>query len=141
MLSLPQPVQIYVAVQPADLRRSFDGLAAHVRDWLGQDPLSGHLFVFRNQHGDRVKILFWDRDGMALYYKKQEQDCPHSFVFTEFGGCTHNLVSWPAAAFGMASSPLVHRPRRFPMSQDTAVAPPRAQRSSDNGRSISFGAG
>jgi transposase len=73
MLSLPQPVQIYLALEPADMRRSFDGLAAHVRDWLGQDPLSGHLFVFRSRRGDSVKILFWDRDGLVQYYKRLEE--------------------------------------------------------------------
>jgi transposase len=73
MLSLPQPVQIYLAVQPTDMRRSFDGLAAHVRDWFGQDPLSGHLFVFRSRRGDCVKILFWDRDGLVQYYKRLEE--------------------------------------------------------------------
>ena len=48
MLSLPLPVKIYLCVAPADMRRGFDGLANLVREWLGQDPLSGHLFVFRN---------------------------------------------------------------------------------------------
>jgi transposase len=48
-------------------------LAAVVRDWLGQDPLSGHLFVFRSRRGDRVKLLHWDRDGLAIYYKRLER--------------------------------------------------------------------
>ena len=85
MLSLPPTVRIFLCAAPADLRKSFDGLAALVRDFLGADPLSGHLFVFRNKNGDRLKLLFWDRDGLVIYYKKQEEEYPHSFAFTEFG--------------------------------------------------------
>jgi len=58
---------MYVATAPADLRRSFDGLMGLVRDFLGGDPLSGHLFVFRNRIGDRLKVLWWDRDGLAIF--------------------------------------------------------------------------
>jgi transposase len=47
--------------------------AALVRDWLGYDPLSGHLFVFRSRRGDRVKLLWWDRNGLTLYYRRLEQ--------------------------------------------------------------------
>ena len=73
MLTLPPAVRIYVAVEPVDIRRSFDGLSAAVREVLRQDPLSGHLFVFRNRRGDRLKILFWDRSGYGLFYKRLER--------------------------------------------------------------------
>ena len=73
MLTLPPAVRIYVAVEAVDIRRSFDGLSAAVREVLRQDPLSGHLFVFRNRRGDRVKILFWDRSGYCLFYKRLER--------------------------------------------------------------------
>ena len=73
MLSLPSAMRIFLAVEPADMRNGFDGLARLVRDVVREDPLSGHLFVFRNRRRDRVKILFWDRDGLALWYKRLEK--------------------------------------------------------------------
>lgn len=73
MLSLPPTVRIFLATQPADMRRGFDGLAATVRDVLRGDPLSGHLFVFRNRRGDRCKIIYWDRSGFVLWYKRLER--------------------------------------------------------------------
>ena len=73
MLSLPLPVRIFLCTRHADLRKSFDGLAQMVREFLGADPLSGHLFVFRNKRSDRLKLLYWDTDGLAIWYKRLEQ--------------------------------------------------------------------
>jgi len=72
MLNFPPAVRIWLATAPVDLRRSFDRLAAEVRDVLHNDPLSGHIFVFKNKRGDRVKLLYWDEDGYVIVYKRLE---------------------------------------------------------------------
>lgn len=69
MFSVPQQVKIFVALEPTDMRRGFNGLSGQVSETLQQDPLSGHLFLFRNRRKDRLKILYWDGDGYALFYK------------------------------------------------------------------------
>ena len=73
MLSLALPGRVFLAVAPADMRKSFDGLSGLVRSGLGGDPLSGDLFVFRNKRGDRLKLLYWDRDGLAVWAKRLER--------------------------------------------------------------------
>jgi transposase len=72
MLSLPANVRLYLCTTPTDMRKSFDGLHALVRQVFQLDPLDGHLFLFVNRRRDRVKILWWDRDGLALFYKRLE---------------------------------------------------------------------
>ena len=62
-----------MATTPVDMRKSFDSLSEVVRSFLGRDPLSGSLFVFRNKGRQRVKILWWDRDRLATYYKRLKQ--------------------------------------------------------------------
>ncbi len=73
MFGLSAPVRVDLAKQATDMRRSFDGLAALASGSLALDPLSGHLFVFVNKRRDRIKILYWDRDGMAVWAKRLER--------------------------------------------------------------------
>ena len=73
MLTLSPAIRIYIATGATDLRRSIDGLAGLVREQLALDPLSGHLFRFRNRRGDRLKVLAWDRSGFWVLYKRLER--------------------------------------------------------------------
>lgn len=73
MLTLPPSVRIYLATGKVDLRRGHDGLGAIVRNQWKVDIYGGHLFVFVGRRGDRCKILFWDRGGFVLYYKRLER--------------------------------------------------------------------
>lgn len=70
MLTLPSTVRVYVATQPIDLRKSFDGLSLAVQHVLEQDPLCGHLFCFFNRRATMVRILFWDRTGWCIISKR-----------------------------------------------------------------------
>jgi transposase len=98
MLSLSLPGRVFLCTLPTDMRKSFDSLTGLVQQHLGQDPLTGDLFVFRSKRGDRLKLLYWDSDGLAIWYKRLEEG---TFVFptpdeqrTKVG--THGLMIRPA---------------------------------------------
>lgn len=73
MLSLSPGVQVFMAVEPVDMRKSFDGLSAAVQTVFHRNVLDGHLFLFLNRRRDRIKILWWDRDGLAIWAKRLER--------------------------------------------------------------------
>lgn len=72
MLTISRTTRVFLATRPTDMRKGFDGLFALVETLICEDPFSGHLFVFRNQRRDRLKLLWWDRDGLAIFYKRLE---------------------------------------------------------------------
>jgi transposase len=73
MIGLPAGTKVWLACGVTDMRKGFDGLAALVQLSLHADPFSGQLFVFRGRRGDRVKILWWDGDGLCLFAKRLER--------------------------------------------------------------------
>jgi transposase len=98
MLSLSLPGRVFLCTLPTDMRKSFDSLAGLVEQQLGQDPLAGDLFVFRSKRGDRLKLLYWDQDGLAIWYKRLEEG---TFVLPKADGQRarigeHGLVLRPA---------------------------------------------
>jgi transposase len=84
VIHLPASVRVYLCTSPCDMRKSFDTLHALVRDTLELDVFAGHLFVFSNRRRDRVKILYWDRDGLALWSKRLEEGT-YAMPFSEGG--------------------------------------------------------
>ncbi|MCA1838108.1 MAG: IS66 family insertion sequence element accessory protein TnpB [Actinobacteria bacterium] len=100
MLSLSFATRVYVAVQPVDLRLSFNGLLGWVQKHLEVDPLSGHLFVFTNRSRNRLKILFWDGSGLWVCAKRLErgtfawpkgEDCSRTLLPEELGALASGL--------------------------------------------------
>ena len=73
MLSLAPGTRIFFAAGATDMRKGFDGLSGIVSGTLQADPLCGHLFLFINRRRDRLKILYWDGDGLAIWYRRLEQ--------------------------------------------------------------------
>lgn len=116
MWMIPPSVRIFLATEPSDMRRSFDTLAGNVRDFLRRDPLAGHLFVFRNRRGDRVKILYWDRTGYCLWYKRLEEGVFH---FPETEGASSVEVNAPDMALMLEGIELAgaKRRKRFSLSR------------------------
>ena len=87
-------VRIYLCVQPTDMRRGFDTLAASVKEFLRHDPFSGNLFLFVGRGKDRMKILYWDRDGFCVSATQDPRDadlsgvvCMASAFRSRRGGC------------------------------------------------------
>lgn len=73
MLSVPSDLPVYLAVKPLDMRRSFDGLSVYIQSYLKMNPLKDGLFIFRNKTGDKVKLIYWHRNGLVIVYKRLEQ--------------------------------------------------------------------
>ena len=82
MMHLPASVRVYLCLTPCDMRKSFDSLHALVREHLELDAFAGHLFVFTSRRKDRVKILYWDRDGFAVWSKRLEEG-PYAIPFAD----------------------------------------------------------
>jgi transposase len=79
VITLPRRTRVFALAEPADLRKGFEGLSALVRQKLGRDPLSGHLFLFVNRTRHRAKVLLWDGTGLCVYAKRLEKGrfaCP-----------------------------------------------------------------
>jgi len=95
MLSLSLPGRVFLCTLPTDMRKSFDSLVGLVEQQLGQDPLAGDLFVFRSRRGDRLKLLYWDNDGLAIWYKRLEEG---TFVFPLPTALAVNCFVWPAVS-------------------------------------------
>ena len=72
MIYFPASVRVYLCLSPTDMRRSLDGLHAQVRDHLQLDAFAGHLYIFSNKRKDRLKVLYWDGDGFAVWAKRLE---------------------------------------------------------------------
>ena len=73
MLSLPSRTKVFLCTADVDMRKSFDGLVGIVTNEFQLDPLSGHLFLFVNKRRDRMKAIFWDSDGLVIWYKRLER--------------------------------------------------------------------
>lgn len=97
MIHLPASVRVYLATSPCDMRRGFDGLHALVNTVMELDALAGHLFVFSNRRRDRVKILYWDRDGFAVWAKRLEEGT-YAMPFTASGQMRREITAQELAA-------------------------------------------
>jgi transposase len=95
MIALPAGVKVWLAAGATDMRNGFDGLAGLVQTQLADDPFSGQLFVFRGRRGDRIKVLWWDGDGLCLFAKRLERG---RFIWPQ---ATAGRVSLSAAQLSM----------------------------------------
>jgi IS66 Orf2 like protein len=133
MFGLSAAVRVYLATKPADMRKNFDGLFA-LASGLALDPLSGHLFVFVNKRRDRIKVLYWDRDGLAVWAKTQTTDYPRTHWWNTPTAVGHNRPGGAAPTRGVVPTTTSDcAPRRITMlGRPRPTAPPRPERPADD---------
>ena len=112
---IPAPVEIHLSIQPTDMRKSINGLMALVVERMELDPQSGHLFLFRNKRGDKLKTLYYERDCFTLWYRRLEKgkfkfptlDVPHVEISQE-------QFQWLLNSFDFARmSPIQSQPYHY----------------------------
>ena len=123
MLTLPPSVKIFVAAQPVDARKSYNGLSAIVQSYFGHDILQGHLYAFINRRGHQVQILFWDRNGLCIVKKRLESGT-FSLVRKPDGEATHVEIDAAELALMCEGIELDGAKRRKRFGRDTNVEPP-----------------
>jgi transposase len=106
-------LQVYLYGQPADLRCSFDGLQALVRQGLGQDPLSGALYVFINRRGNQVRVLYFDRSGFCLWAQRLEAG---RFI-SDWRNVRHRSMDWTGLKLLLEGIEPARRRKRFSLPQ------------------------
>jgi transposase len=112
MLALSNRYRYFLYRQATDMRKSFDGLSGLVSSELGQNPLSGDIFIFINKRRDRIKLLSWQQDGYALYYKRLESG---TFELPTLNSTTNSVVLQKSELLlileGISLEKAVKRPR------------------------------
>jgi len=95
---------VHLATEPVDMRKSINGLSVLVDDLLGMNPLNGQMFVFYNRHRDKIKILYWDRNGFCLWYKRLEKHRFHipTDISSDCIELTSNQLSWLLAGLNIS---------------------------------------
>jgi transposase len=119
MISLPSAVRVFLCSRAVDMRKSFDGLSGLVQECFGQDLLTGHLFLFVNRRRDRIKVLYFDHDGLAIWYKRLEAG---SFQLPDAG--RHDGIELRPAQLAMLLSGIdLHSARQRKRFQHTSPVP------------------
>ena len=124
MLSFPAAIKVYLCTVPCDMRRSFDGLSMLAEHVIQCNPFSGHLLVYCNRRSDWVKILYWDLDGWAIWYKRLEVGT-FQFPFAETG--RKELAAWELAVL-LEGIDLSQGKRRNRYSLPAAMNPEEAEK-------------
>jgi transposase len=119
MISLPSAVRVFLCSRPVDMRKSFDGLSGLVQECFGQDLLTGHLFLFVNRRRDRIKVLYFDHDGLAIWYKRLEAG---SFQLPD-AGCQDGIELRPAQLALILSGIDLHSARQRKRFRPAGAAP------------------
>jgi len=124
VLSLPPSVRVFVATQPVDGRKGADSLMVIVRDVFGHDPLGGHLFVFFSKRREGVRVVYWDRNGFAMWSKRLERGrfCPAFSTDGVLGSKSIEAAELSLIIEGIDLAGARRRPRWEPSTKNSYMA-------------------